>query len=280
MAAKIIDGNKMAEEILSQAKKQIASLPAKPCLVILIAGENPASLIYTKKKAEDCQKVGIISKTIKLPASASKEQIISEIKKLNEDNSVDGILVQLPLPQGVDEEEILKEVLPEKDVDGFHPENLGKALLGQGKLLPCTTAGVLHMLKSSGVSLSGKHAVVVGRSRIVGKPLAFLLLSENCTVTICHSYTKDLAFYTKNADIVCVAVGKPKILKADMVKDGAVVVDIGINREGERLVGDVDFSEVSKKASLITPVPGGVGPMTRAMLIKNTLECYFMRRGR
>lgn len=277
MAAKIIDGKKIAETVLAGVAAEVKKLPSKPCLALVIVGENPASLIYTKKKAEDCKKVGMESKSVRLPASATEQQIIAEVKKLNSDAGVDGIIVQLPLPDGVDEEKILAEVSPEKDVDGFHPQNFGKAALGIGELLPCTPKGVIHLLKVSGIQLSGKNAVVIGRSRIVGKPLAALLLNENCTVTVCHSKTRDIAAYTKMADIVCVAVGKPRTLTADMVKEGAVVVDVGTTREGEKLVGDVDFEEVSKKASFITPVPGGVGPMTRAMLISNTLLCYKAR---
>ncbi|MCX8198007.1 MAG: bifunctional 5,10-methylenetetrahydrofolate dehydrogenase/5,10-methenyltetrahydrofolate cyclohydrolase [Candidatus Micrarchaeota archaeon] len=278
MGCEIIDGSRIAGKILAEAKRQVEGFSPKPCLAILLVGDNPASVLYTNKKIEDCAKVGILSRVARLPASSSKDRILGELKKLNEDGSVDAILVQLPLPASIDEEEILGAISPEKDVDGFHPQNFGQAALGIGQLLPCTPAGVVRLLKESGISLAGKHAVVVGRSRIVGKPLAFLLLNESCTVTICHSKTRDLPSHTKRADIICVAVGKPKTLTADMVKKGAVVVDIGINREGEKLVGDVDFGPVSKKASLITPVPGGVGPMTRAMLIQNTIKCYLMRR--
>lgn len=280
MAAKIIDGKKIAEEVLSGIAAEVKKLPSKPCLALVIVGENPASLIYTKKKAEDCGKVGIESKSVRLPASATEQQIIAEVKKLNSDAGVDGIIVQLPLPDGIDEDRILAEVSPEKDADGIHPQNFGNAALGLGVIRPCTPQGVIHLLKVSNVPMSGKNAVVIGRSRIVGKPLASLLLNENCTVTVCHSRTKDIASYTKLADIVCVAVGKPRTLNADMVKEGVVIIDIGTTREGERLVGDVNFEAVSKKASFITPVPGGVGPMTRAMLIQNTLLCYKARHGK
>lgn len=280
MAGKTIDGKKMADDLLAAAAKQVAGLPRKPCLALVIVGENPASLLYTKKKADDCRKVGIESRSIRLPASASEGEIIAEVRKINADNAVDAMIVQLPLPDSIDEDAVLAEISPVKDADGIHPQNLGKAALGTGTLLPCTPAGVVHMLKQSGVQLAGKHAVVIGRSRIVGKPLAMLLLNENCTVTACHSRTRDLPSHTKSADIICVAVGKPRTLTADMVKEGAIVIDVGINREGEKLLGDVDFDAVSKKASLISPVPGGVGPMTRAMLIKNTLECCLLRRKR
>ncbi len=279
MPAKIIDGKKMAEKILGAAKKEAASLTPPPCLAIVLVGDNPASILYTGKKHEACKKVGIESRNITLPQNSTEQGVVAEIRKLNADDSVDGILVQVPLPDGIDEDRVLAEVAKEKDVDGFHPENFGRMALGTGKMLPCTPKGIIRMLKESDVSLSGKHAVVIGRSRIVGKPLALLLLNENCTVSVCHSKTKDVGAIARQADIVCVAVGKPKTLRADMVKVGVIVIDAGTNREGEKLVGDVDFDAVREKASLITPVPGGVGPMTIAMLIENTLQCYRMRRG-
>ena len=278
MVAKIIDGKKMAEKILEDAKKKVAALNPKPCLAIILVGENPASLVYTKKKHDACKKVGIESRNIRLPATAGKQEIIGAVKKLNSDKSVDAILVQLPLPSSIDEEEVLSEVAIEKDVDGFHPQNIGKLALGTPGVVPCTPKGVMRMLKESGVKLSGKHAVVIGRGRIVGKPLAMLLLNANATVSVCHSKTKDIGAITRQTDIVCVAVGKPRMLKGDMIKEGAIVIDVGINREGEKLVGDVDFEPVSRKASLITPVPGGVGPMTIAMLIENTIACCKNRR--
>lgn len=268
----------MAEGILAAAAKKAASLRPKPCLAIVLAGDDPASLVYTKKKHDACKKVGIESRNIHLPASASQEDVIAEVRKLNADDSVDGILVQVPLPKQVDEDAVLACVAREKDVDGFHPENFGKLAIGLPGIVPCTPKGVVRMLKGSGVSLPGKHAAVIGRSRIVGKPLALLLVNEDCTVTVCHSKTRDIGAITRTADIVCVAVGKPKTLTAEMVKDGAIVIDAGTNREGEKLVGDVDFGPVGSKASLITPVPGGVGPMTIAMLVENTLECYGKRR--
>ncbi len=280
MAAKIIDGKKIAESLLEQSALEAAKFSPKPCLAIVLVGENPASLVYTKKKSDACKKVGIESRMVRLSASASGQQIISEIKKLNTDNSVDAILVQLPLPDSIDEDAVLAAVSPDKDVDGFHPENLGKLAIDVHGTVPCTPKGVIHLLKHSGVSLPGKHAVIIGRSRIVGKPLAMLLLNEHCTATICHSRTKDIGAITRQADIICVAVGKPKTLTADMVKEGAVIIDVGINRDGEKLKGDVDFEPVAAKASLITPVPGGVGPMTVAMLMQNTLECCRNRRAK
>ena len=270
----------MAEKILADAKAEVALLSPKHCLAIVLVGENPGSVVYTRNKAEDCRKVGIESRTIKLPAGASEKEIIGQVRKLNSDSSVDAVLVQLPLPDSVDEESVLAEISPEKDVDGFHPQSMGRVALGLEGPAPCTPQGVIYMLKESGVELSGKHAVVIGRSRIVGKPLAMLLLNNDCTVTVCHSRTKNVAKLTKQADIICVAVGKPRVLTAGMVKKGAIVIDVGINREGEKLVGDVDFGPVSKKASFITPVPGGVGPMTRAMLARNTIYCYLKRHGK
>ena len=280
MLAKIIDGKKMADALLEKTAEKIAKLNFKPCVAIVLVGDDPASQTYTKKKHDACAKVGMDSRNVKMPASASQKEIIAQVQKLNEDERVDAILVQLPLPDGIDEDAVLSAVAREKDVDGFHPENFGKLALGTGRIAPCTPKGVIYMLKESGVSLPGKNAVVIGRSRIVGKPLALLLLNEGCTVTVCHSKTRDLAMHTKNADIICSAVGKPRLLGADMVKAGAVVIDIGTSKEAEKLVGDVDFAEVGKKASLITPVPGGVGPMTIAMLIENTLVCYEERRKR
>ena len=278
MQAKLIDGKKMADALLGKAAEKVAALNFKPCVAIVLVGDDPASQTYTKKKHDACAKVGMESKNVKLPANATQKEIIAQVQHLNEDASVDAILVQLPLPDGVDEDAVLASVSREKDVDGFHPENFGKLALGTGRIAPCTPKGVIYMLKESGVSLPGKHAVVIGRSRIVGKPLALLLLNEGCTVTVCHSKTKDVGAIARTADIICSAVGKPRLVSADMVKTGAVVIDIGTSKENEKLVGDVDFAEVGKKASLITPVPGGVGPMTIAMLIENTLVCYEERR--
>ncbi len=280
MRAKIIDGKKMADGLLEKAKQEIALLARPPCLAIVMAGDDPASQVYVKKKLDACKKVGILSKDIHLQSSASEKEIIGAVNRLNKDDGVDAILVQVPLPGTVDEDRILSEVSPGKDVDGFHPLNFGKLALNNSELIPCTPRGIIHMLKESGVQLSGMHAVVIGRSRIVGKPLALLLLNENCTVTICHSRTPGVGAFTRQADIVCVAVGKPKTLTADMIRQGAVVIDAGTNRQGEKLAGDVDFAAVKEKASLITPVPGGVGPMTVAMLIKNTIACYRLRGGK
>ncbi|MEM4554914.1 MAG: bifunctional methylenetetrahydrofolate dehydrogenase/methenyltetrahydrofolate cyclohydrolase FolD [Candidatus Anstonellaceae archaeon] len=279
MVAKIIDGKQMASGIIQQIAKQVSKLKDKPCLAFVLVGEDSPSMIYANKKVEDCEKAGMISKVVRLPASCSMQKLISHVRKLNEDFSVDGIIVQLPLPQHLDEERVIAEISPQKDVDGFHPINLGKLVAGNAEIFPCTPKGIVYMLKKSKIKLEGKHAVIIGRSRIVGKPLALMLLQENCTVTLCHTKTKDLKKHTMQADIIVVAAGRPHLLKANMVKKGAIVVDVGINRQKGRIVGDVDFEKVSKKASAITPVPGGVGPMTRAMLLENTLQCYFKRRG-
>jgi len=278
MAAKIIDGKRMADALLAASAEKVSALGFKPCVAIVLVGDDPASQTYTRKKHDACARVGMKSKNIAMPASASQKEIIAQVRHLNEDPEVDAILVQLPLPQGIDEDAVLAAVAKEKDVDGFHPENFGKLALGIGKIAPCTPAGVMHMLRESNVLVSGRNAVVIGRSRIVGKPLALLLMNEGATVTVCNSKTRDLAMHTRNADIICAAVGKPKMVTADMVKNGVVVIDIGTSKQGERLVGDVDFEGVARKASLITPVPGGVGPMTIAMLIQNTLWCYEERR--
>jgi len=271
--AKLIDGKKMADAILEKVRGEVLHMMPPPCLAIVLVGDDPASVLYTKKKAEACGKVGIVSKNINMPASATQEQVIAKVDALNNDRSVNAILVQLPLPKGIGEDAVVGRIVPEKDVDGFHPENLGKVALNMGGIVSCTPKGVIRMLKESGVSLAGKRAAVMGRSRMVGKPLAYLLTNEDCTVTLCHSKTKDVSAITREADIVCVAVGKPHALTGDMVKKGAIVIDIGTNKVGEMLVGDVDFESVKKKCSLITPVPGGVGPMTIAMLMENTVLC-------
>lgn len=278
MPAKIIDGKRMADALLDAVAEKVAALQFKPCLAIVLVGGDPASQVYTRKKHEACARVGMKSKDVAMPESASQKEIIAQVRHLNDDPEVDGILVQLPLPAGVDEDAVLAAVAREKDVDGFHPENFGKLALGVGGIVPCTPAGVMHMLRECGVKAEGKEAVVIGRSRIVGKPLALLLMNAGATVTVCHSKTRDLAAHAKNADILCAAAGKPRMVAGDMVKQGAVVVDIGTSKEGDVLVGDVDFEKAAKKASLITPVPGGVGPMTIAMLMQNTLICYSERR--
>jgi len=285
MSAAIIDGKKLAEEIrVNVAEKVIERKTAGksiPGLATVLVGEDPASQVYVRSKHRACEKLGINSFSHALPASTPQKELVELIDELNNDSQVHGILVQLPLPKGFDEEEVLLKVSVKKDVDGFHPVNIGK-LAQKGRtpsFIPCTPAGVIELLKSTGISLTGKNAVVLGRSNIVGMPVALLLVREDATVTICHSRSRDLPSITRSADILIASVGKPEMVRGDWVKPGAVVIDVGINRvedasleKGYRLVGDVAFDEVREVASAITPVPGGVGPMTIAMLMHNTLK--------
>lgn len=273
--AKIIDGKKIAGEVLCNVATEVEQLKkdgVEPCLAVIIVGENPASKVYVKNKKLDCEKVGVRSLEYAMPENTTQEELISLIKKLNDDKSVHGILCQLPIPKHLNEKEVLNTINPEKDVDAFHPVNVGHIMIGDGTLLPCTPAGVMEMLRYEGISAAGKSCVVIGRSNIVGKPMALLLLADNGTVTVCHSKTKNLSEITKTADILVSAAGIRNLVTADMVKPGAVVIDVSINRNDEgKLCGDVDFPQVEKVAGYITPVPGGVGPMTRAVLMKNTL---------
>lgn len=272
----IIDGKQIAENIKENVRKEVAALNEKgifPSLSVIVVGNDPASEVYVRNKARACEKVGIISNTYKLPENATTEDVVELVKALNDDEKVHGILVQLPLPKGIDEERVISAVSSEKDVDGFSVSSSGSLYLGKEYgFTPCTAAGIIDLIKSTGIDISGKNAVVIGRSDIVGKPVAILLLRENATVTICHSRTKNISEYTKNADILIAAVGRKHFVTCDMVKDGAVVIDVGINREDGKLYGDVDYENVSKKASHITPVPGGVGPMTIAKLLENTVK--------
>ena len=274
MCANIIDGKLVSQKIKDCLKEKIAIYKQQTgkdiTLAVLLVGENPASQVYVRNKIKACEYVGIKSLSYYLPETVTQEEVSQLVKSLSSDENVNGILVQLPLPKGIDEESILKLIPAEKDVDGFSSENVGNLLLGKETTVACTPFGVIKLLEEYNVDLSGKNAVVIGRSNIVGKPMAMLLLQKNATVTICHSKTKDLANIVKNADVIVAAIGRPCFVTDDMVKDGAVVVDVGINRVDGKLVGDVDFDSVSKKASLITPVPGGVGPMTIAMLMENT----------
>ena len=273
--AKILDGKLMAEDLTKDQTRRVAELAAKgviPGLAVVLVGEDPASQIYVRNKGIACETVGMHSKTIRLPQSASQDEVIAAIDELNADVAVHGILVQLPLPRHLDEAAVLARILPQKDVDGFHISNAGKLFSGQAGVVPCTPKGIIHMLKQGGVELAGKDAVVIGRSNIVGKPAAMLLLNENCTVTICHSRTQNLKEHCRRADILVAAIGKPRFVTADMVKPGAAVVDVGINRVDGKVVGDVDYEAVSEVAGYITPVPGGVGKLTISMLIENTLE--------
>ena len=286
MSAKIIDGKQIAADIRQELKAEVAELKAQgviPGLGVILVGDDPASKSYVSAKEKACGNIGIYSDDNRLPAEASQEELLALVNQMNQDPKINGILVQLPLPKHIDESAVLVAIDPDKDVDGFHPMNVGKMMVGEPAFLPCTPHGVVQMLKRSGVETSGAHVVVVGRSNIVGKPVANMLLQKkegaNATVTLCHTRTKDLGFHTRQADIIIAASGWPKTITADMVKDGAVVIDVGVNRvedasreRGYRLVGDVDFDAVKEKASMITPVPGGVGPMTITMLLYNTVE--------
>ncbi|MBR5545542.1 MAG: bifunctional methylenetetrahydrofolate dehydrogenase/methenyltetrahydrofolate cyclohydrolase FolD [Clostridia bacterium] len=274
MAAQLLDGKIMAAELEEQLKSRVAELVSQgfvPGLTVILVGEDPASQTYVNNKEKACQRLGIRSVTLRMPEQTTQEELETAIEEANADPSVHGILVQLPLPGHLDSDRALSLILPEKDVDGFHDVNAGRLSRGLDCTVACTPKGALYMLKQAGISISGKEAVVVGRSNIVGKPMALLLLKENATVTVCHSRTADLAAHTRRADILVAAIGKPRFITADMVKDGAVVVDVGINRVDGKLCGDVDFEPVAQKASWITPVPGGVGKMTIAMLMDNTV---------
>jgi len=269
----ILDGKMLAEKIRNEAAAACAALSRKPVLATVLVGEDPASQVYVRSKTKDCEKCGIESRGINLPAETTQEQLLALIAELNGDDSVDGILVQMPVPAHIDARAVIEAISPEKDVDGFHPVNVGRLNAGEDSLLPCTPAGVMEFFKEYGISIDGKICVVVGRSNIVGKPMSSLLLQANGTVITCHSRTPDLAAMTRQADILVAAAGKRGMISTDMVKPGAVVIDVSINRsEDGSLCGDVLFDEVSEKASYITPVPGGVGPVTRAMLMKNVLK--------
>ncbi|HPT82654.1 MAG TPA: bifunctional methylenetetrahydrofolate dehydrogenase/methenyltetrahydrofolate cyclohydrolase FolD [Limnochordia bacterium] len=275
MTAKIIDGKAIAQEIRADLAKQVAELTAQgktPGLHVVLVGDNPASKVYVRSKQRACEEVGINSTVHRLAAETSQEELLELIERLNADSRVHGILVQLPLPGHLDEEAVINAISPAKDVDGFHPLNVGKLQIGTGGFVPCTPAGVLELVKRTGAPIAGQHVVVIGRSNIVGKPAATLFLQENATVTICHSRTRDVAAEARRADILIAAVGRPKLVKRDWVKPGAVVIDVGINRVDGTIVGDVDFEEVQEVAGAITPVPGGVGPMTIAMLLKATVQ--------
>jgi methylenetetrahydrofolate dehydrogenase (NADP+)/methenyltetrahydrofolate cyclohydrolase len=286
MAATIIDGKQVAESIRAELKEEVARLRAKgivPGLGVVLVGEDPASVSYVTAKERTCGDLGIHSDDNHLPADTSQEDLMTVVRRLNADPKINGILVQLPLPDHLNEAEVLMAIDPNKDVDGFHPTNVGKMVVGEKSFLPCTPHGVIQLLLRSGVKLEGAHTVIVGRSNIVGKPLMNMLIQKNptgnATVTVCHTRTKDLAYHTRQADIIVAAAGRPNTITADMVKEGVAVIDVGVNRiedatkkSGFRLVGDVDFEAVKEKASFITPVPGGVGPMTISMLMYNTVE--------
>ena len=278
----IIDGKQIAQQFKEAMREQVAALAKqygrKPCLDVIIVGENPASMSYVKSKIKATEYCGFDGELIQLPETTSQEELLRVIRESNEKESVDGILVQLPLPKHIDEQTVIEAIAPEKDVDGFHPSNVAKLWLNQPTIVPCTPLGIIALLEEIHTTFEGRHAVVVGRSNIVGKPIAKLLLDRNCTVTIAHSRTADLAAICREADILVVAVGRPQMITGEMVKQGATVIDVGINRlEDGRLVGDVDFESVAPVAGTITPVPGGVGPMTITMLMRNTIECYKQR---
>ncbi len=289
MSAVIIDGKQVAADVRAEVADKVAELKKKgiaPCLAVILVGENPASVSYVTGKQKALAEVGMVDRSVHLPESTSEEELLKLIDQLNADDSVHGILVQLPLPKHINEEKVIMAISPEKDVDGFHPVSVGNLMIGRPGFLPCTPHGIIVLLKKAGIETSGKHAVVIGRSNIVGKPVSILLARKdtNCTVTMCHTGTKNMAEITRQADIIVVASGHPHTLTADMVKDGAVVIDVGVNRipdsskkSGFRLIGDCDFDDLKEKTSFITPVPGGVGPMTIAMLMQNTLESAVRR---
>jgi methylenetetrahydrofolate dehydrogenase (NADP+)/methenyltetrahydrofolate cyclohydrolase len=274
--AKIIDGKAIAAKIRSEIAAGVLELKKQgitPGLAVVLVGDDPASRVYVSMKEKACHDAGIFSDEYKLPADTGEAELLTLIDKLNNDSKIHGILVQLPLPKQIDTDKILEAISPLKDADGFHPYNVGRLSIGKPLFQPCTPYGVMQMLKEEGVDLNGKDVVVIGRSNIVGKPVAMMCLAENATVTLCHSRTRDLADVVRRADVVIAAVGRPEMIKGDWIKEGAVVIDVGINRVGDKkLVGDVDFAAASQRASAITPVPGGVGPMTITMLLYNTLE--------
>ena len=274
--AKIIDGKLISQQIREEIAQKVVDFNKKtgklPGLAVIIVGEDPASQVYVRNKKKACEQVGFYSRVYEVPEATTQEELNALVEELNTDEKIHGILVQLPLPKHLNEEEVLLKINPEKDVDAFHPYNVGRITIGDPKFLPCTPAGVMQLLYRSGIEISGKECVVVGRSNIVGKPMALLLLADNGTVTVCHSRTKDLKEVCKRADILVAAIGKADFFTADMVKEGAVVIDVGMNRRADgKLTGDVDFASVEPVASYITPVPGGVGPMTITMLLQNTL---------
>lgn len=282
--AQIIDGKAISAKVKEQVRLETQQLWEKhgiqPGLAVVIVGNDPASRVYVNNKKKACEAVGFQSFEYALPEETTQEELLELVETLNKDRNVNGILVQLPVPKQIDDKAIINAIAPEKDVDAFHPANVGKIMIGEYAFLPCTPAGVMELIDSTGVGISGKRCVVIGRSNIVGKPMAMLLLHRSGTVTICHSRTQDLPSITREADILVAAVGKADFVTADMVKEGAVVIDVGMNRrENGKLCGDVDFAAVEPKASFITPVPGGVGPMTIAMLMKNTLTAAKMQNG-
>lgn len=279
MSAVVMDGKALAAEIKQALRKRCAALSRPPRLAVVLVGDDPASAVYVRNKEQDCNQCGISCADHRLPADTSQQELLALVAELNRDKTVDGILVQLPLPAHLDAGQVLRSIDPEKDVDAFHPENVGRLHLGQPRYLPCTPAGIMALLKKYGIDPAGRHCVVVGRSNIVGKPMAALLLQADATVTVCHSRTPDLHEQCLRADILVSAAGRRGLITADMVKEGAVVVDVAMNRAPDgKLCGDVDYAAVAEKAGYITPVPGGVGPMTRAMLMENTYRAALGRQ--
>ena len=282
--AKLLMGKEVSARIKAELKTEVENLKKEginPGLAVIIVGEDPASQVYVRNKERACEECGIYSEKYALPAETTQEELLKLIDELNNKSSISGILVQLPVPKHIDEKTIINAIAPNKDVDAFHPVNVGKIMVGNYDFVPCTPAGVMELIKESGIDVSGKECVIVGRSNIVGKPQAMLLLHQNGTVTICHSKTKNFAEKTKNADILIAAVGIPNFIKGDMIKEGAVVIDVGINRlENKKLCGDVEFESAEKVAGAITPVPGGVGPMTIAMLMKNTVKAAILNKSK
>ncbi len=275
----LIDGKKLSEKICAEVRAEAEQLRRRPCLAAVLVGEDPASQIYVRNKERDCAKCGIDSRRFDLPDTLPEKELLALIDELDRDDTVDGILVQLPLPEQISERAVINAIAPDKDVDAFHPINVGRMVTGDGELTPCTPAGIMEMLREYRIPTDGRHCVMVGRSNIVGRPMGLMMLNADATVTYCHRHTKDLAAMTRQADILIVAAGSPRLITGDMVKQGAVVIDVAMNRDPEtgRFFGDVCFDEVEKKAGYITPVPGGVGPMTRAMLMKNILAAAKMR---
>lgn len=276
--AKIIDGKGIADKIYEELKEEVNSLREKPGLAVVLVGDDPASIVYVRNKEKACKRLGLNYKLLKFPQSVDRDELISNIKTLNKDKEVNGIIVQMPLPEHLDAFDIVSSIDPLKDVDGLHPDNLGRLLSGKPRIIPCTPLGIIELLKRENIDIKGKNAVIVGRSNLVGKPLFHLLLSLDATVTVCHSKTSDLKRETSRADILVCAVGVPRLITVDMVKEGAIVIDVGINRVDDKLIGDVDFEEVKHIAGAITPVPGGVGPMTVAMLMKNVITAYKLQK--
>ena len=282
MSARIIDGKAIAEEVRQEVREEVARLKERgilPGLAVILVGDDPASKTYVRNKERACKDVGIHSEVYRLPADTPEQEVLRLIGELNGRSDISGILLQHPVPGHIDERRCFDAISPDKDVDGFHPVNQGRLLIGEECFVPCTPRGIIHLLDKTGVDLKGKRAVVVGRSNIVGKPVALLLLSRHATVTICHSRTQDLAAETRAADVLVVAMGRARAIRGDMIKPGAVVIDVGVNAEDGKLVGDVDFESAQEVASAITPVPGGVGPMTIAMLLKNTVEAARRQAG-